>query len=70
MPPPIKMTAKQLATFASKLAYEPELEKYVQGDLNHYGRLAEWIKKDLLDPNRTSFYRPILERLGFVGGVK
>lgn len=65
---PIKMTDKQRAIFASKLAYEPELEKYAQGDLNHYGRLAEWIKKDLLDPNRVNFYRPILERLGFIGG--
>lgn len=63
---PIKMTDKQRAIFASKLAYEPELEKYAQGDLNHYGRLAEWIKQDLLDPNRVNFYRPILERLGFV----
>lgn len=63
---PIKMTDKQRAIFASKLAYEPELEKYAQGDLNHYGRLADWIKQDLLNPNRANFYRPILERLGFV----
>lgn len=63
---PIKMTNKQLKFFSAKLAREYELEKYAVGDLNDYERLAKWIESDMMRPERTEFYRPILERLGFV----
>lgn len=61
------MSEKQLKKFSNLLAREPELEKYAVGDLNHYGRLAEWIEEDLQKPERMGFYKPLLKRLGYAG---
>lgn len=63
---PIQMTEKQLLSFSTKLAQMHELEKYAVGELNDYNKLAEWIRCDILKPERAEFYRPLLKKLGFV----
>lgn len=62
---PIKMTDKQRATFASKLAELGELGDYAPIGMS----MQDYIKKiesDLLDPQKAEFYRPYLEQIGFI----
>ncbi|STY98618.1 replication protein [Moraxella ovis] len=61
---PIKMTDKQRQTFASKLAELRELGDYAPIGMS-MKEYAKKIESDLLDPEKTEFYRPYLEKLGF-----
>lgn len=61
---PIKMTDKQRAIFASKLSRLPECNQLPGGNQS-YEVLASFIAKDLLDPQRAEFYRPLLLLVGF-----
>lgn len=62
---PIKMTDKQRATFASKLAELNELGKYAPTGAS-YEEYAKKIESELSDPKRAEFYRPYLTKVGFV----
>lgn len=62
---PIKMTDKQRATFARKLANLDELGNYAPVGMN-VQEYTQKIESDLLDPKQAEFYRPYLEKVGFV----
>ncbi len=61
---PINMTDKQRQLFAGKLAELSELGEYAPSGAS-YQEYAKKIEQELLDPEKTEFYRPYLEKLGF-----
>lgn len=62
---PIKMTDKQREVFANKLSELYELSSYAPNGAS-YQEYAEKIKQDLLDPQKSEFYRPYLAKVGFI----
>lgn len=62
---PIKMTDKQRQMFASKLSRLHECSNLPHSQ-ESYEALSNWIAKDLLKPERASFYRPLLAEVGYV----
>ncbi len=60
----IKMTNKQRLMFAKKLANLPELGSYapIGASTDDY---ANKIADELLDPTKSDFYKPFLDRVGF-----
>lgn len=64
---PIKMTDKQRATFASKLAALSELGSYAPAGMS-MSEYVSRIEQELLDPAKAEFYRPFLVKVGFNGG--
>lgn len=63
---PIEMNDKQRSFFAHKLSQLHECSQLPYGN-ESYEALAKWIEKDLLKPDRASFYKPLLEKVGFKG---
>lgn len=61
---PIKMTDAQRSMFAQKLAYLPECSN-LPGGQQSYAALTSYIYKDLANPERVDFYRPLLTSVGF-----
>ena len=59
---------KQRYSFANKLSRLPELADRATGSAGRsYEEFAEQIANELLDPKNHEFYKPHLEKLGFVG---
>ena len=61
---PIKMTDKQRSFFGRKLADLNECSQLPHGN-ESYEALGRWIAEDLLKPERTEFYRPLLAKVGY-----
>lgn len=60
----IKMTDKQRLMFAKKLANSPELGSYapIGASIDEF---ANKIADELLDPTKSEFYKPFLDKVGF-----